>query len=397
MQTHMYQIFIFFGTFSLAVLAGHFYAWRRLVYDTKLPAVWRRRFNYVILTLLGMVLLGHALRRQITPVVTRPALTLPYVWLIVVMLLDSFILPCDGVRILWWILGRIRPRLRLDPAQRVFWSRSVATVALLVVLVQTSVGIYRGGQPPVVKTVDITLSKLPRSMEGFTIAQISDLHIGLTLGGKWAADVVTLVQEQRPDLIVLTGDTVDRDPRSMADDAAALAALSAPFGVYYVTGNHEYYSDYEAWRPIFTRMGLRALHNEWTFISRNGQEGFALIGMDDQAKFGGFGMSRAEMIPLDNAMHGLDPAWETVLLIHRPETVTEAARLGIGLQLSGHTHGGQIWPFGYLVQIGQVFVRGYHTYGERTQIYVSQGAGYWGPPVRLASKNEIILFRLHAS
>ena len=234
-------------------------------------------------------------------------------------------------------------------------------------------------------------------MDGFTIAHITDLHVGLSLDRAWAEAVVAQVRELHADLIALTGDIVDRNSQFVAGDIAPLARLQAPAGVWYVTGNHEYYSDYESWRPIFTNMGLRALHNEWTFISLDGREGFALIGVDDQEAFkGDASITGEELIPVRRAMRGIDPAWETILLVHRPVAIFEAAEENVGLQLSGHAHGGQVWPFGYIARRWQVFIKGVHTYGKRTQISVSQGAGYWGPPVRLASQNEIILLRLHS-
>ena len=395
-SSYFWHFIIFFGIFSLAVLACHYYVWRRMAGDSRLPVVWRQRLKYLICFLLLIALFSHAFRRTLDLGWARPILFIPYVWLIVIMLLGTFVAACDVVRTSWVLLGWAWPRLRYKKNDRVFWARSVAVTALAVVTIQSGVALYRGHKPPAIKRVDIVLSKLPPAMNGFTIAQITDLHLGLTHGAKWSRLVTNLVNEQHPDLIVLTGDTVDRDPPAIIDDVAPLAALSAPSGVYYVTGNHEYYADYESWRPIFTNMGHRALHNEWTFISRDGHAGFALLGLDDQAAYGGFNVPRNELIPLDQAMRGIDPSWETVLLVHRPEAIAEAAHRGIGLMLSGHTHGGQVWPFGYIVQFGQMFIRGLHAFGQRTQIYVSQGAGYWGPPMRLASENEIILLRLHA-
>lgn len=186
-----------------------------------------------------------------------------------------------------------------------------------------------------------------------------------------------------PDVIAITGDLVDGTVEDLREHVAPLAGLRAKHGVYFVTGNHEYYSGVDAWIAELSRIGVRVLRNERVEI-RVGDDAIDLAGVDDFS---------ARRVPghgpdLKRALEGRDPARELILLAHQPRAIEEASRLGVGLQLSGHTHGGQIWPWTYLVYLQQPYVSGLHRHGD-AQVYVSRGTGYWGPPMRLGADAEI--------
>jgi predicted MPP superfamily phosphohydrolase len=242
-----------------------------------------------------------------------------------------------------------------------------------------------------VRQVDVSLSRLPAALDGFRIAHLTDLHIGATLDGDWLREVVADVSRLTCDLIVITGDLVDGYVHHLKDHVAPLGGLAAPHGVFFVTGNHEYFYDADDWIAAVEGWGIRVLRNERVSIG-DGAHTFDLVGVDD---YNAKRMLEGHGQDLARALEGISPNRETVLLAHQPRTIFEAAEKGVGLQLSGHTHGGQIWPITHLVGLQQPYNKGLFEQGN-TQIYVSQGTGYWGPPMRLGTENEIAVIRLRA-
>jgi predicted MPP superfamily phosphohydrolase len=240
--------------------------------------------------------------------------------------------------------------------------------------------------------VEIKLAKFPRALDGFTIVQISDLHTGMTIDRAFVQRVVDATMSLKPDLIALTGDLVDGRVADLRDDIAPLAQLHAPHGVFAVTGNHEYYAGVDEWIAEIKRLGARYLRNERVTIG-SGDAAFELAGVDDHGADAYVG--HGEDLP--SAMHGRDRSRALVLLAHQPRQVRNAAKYGVDLQLSGHTHGGQIWPWHYLVKLQQGgLLAGRYEY-EGTQLYVTRGCGYWGPPVRLLAPLEITRVILRAA
>lgn len=250
---------------------------------------------------------------------------------------------------------------------------------------------HRGLPVPGVKEVDIALGKLPASLDGFSIVQITDVHIGNTIGEAFVSTMVERVNQAKPDLIAITGDLVDGRLSALAAAAEPLRDLRAKHGVYFVTGNHEYYSGVDSWLPHLRSLGIRVLRNEREAIDVGGH-GFDIAGVDDHSS----GRWKGHGPDLEGAMRGRDPDREVVLLAHQPRQVHQAKVHDIGLQLSGHTHGGQVWPWHYLVKLQQGgLIGGLSRHGD-TQLYISKGTGYWGPPIRFLAKSEITRLRLRS-
>ncbi len=251
---------------------------------------------------------------------------------------------------------------------------------------------YQTLRGPEVVEVPITLDRLPQGLDGFVIVQLSDVHIGNTIGRAFVENVVSMANSLSPDLIVITGDLVDGRVTRLRDRAAPLAELEATHGTYFVTGNHEYYSGADAWIEHLRSLGVAVLRNEHVSIG-DGECAFDLAGIDDHsARFW-----KGHGADLPKALAGRDPSRELILLAHQPRQVETAADHAVGLQLSGHTHGGQIWPWHYLVKAQQRgFLAGHYRVND-TQLYVSSGTGYWGPPVRIRAPAEITRLILHSN
>lgn len=266
---------------------------------------------------------------------------------------------------------------------------SAAAVAGLAVAVSV-IGYFNARGLAKVKRVDVPITDLPTEFEGFTIAQISDIHVGPTIKAPYLNRIVDGVNGLKPDAIAITGDLVDGSVRELSAHTAPFARLSAPHGAYVVTGNHEYYSGAEQWIDELTRLGLRVLMNEHVVVAR-GQSSLVLGGVTDFTAGGFIESHRSDPA---QAMRGAPAnAAARVLLAHQPRTAPAAAAAGFDLQLSGHTHGGQFWPWNLFVPMQQPYVHGLNRH-ESMWIYVSRGTGYWGPPKRFGAPSEITLLRL---
>ena len=248
----------------------------------------------------------------------------------------------------------------------------VATLALAA----TIVGFVNARRLARVVTVDVPIAGLPPDLDGFTIVQISDIHIGPTIKQRYVQAIVDAVNQESPDLVAITGDVVDGSVEQLAAQASPLGQLRAPHGVYLVTGNHEYYSGAAPWVAEFRRMGLRVLMNEHALIHPSGLP-MIIAGVTDYSA-GAFDPHQRSNPAAALAGAPAD-AWPRILLAHQPRSAAAAEPLGYTLQLSGHTHGGQFFPWGFFVRLQQPYTAGLHRHG-RMWIYISRGTGYWGPP-----------------
>ncbi|OZI77911.1 metallophosphoesterase [Bordetella genomosp. 12] len=241
-----------------------------------------------------------------------------------------------------------------------------------------------------IKRIDVPIDGLPPQLDGLSIAQISDIHVGPTIKAPYVQAIVDAVNAQHPDLIAITGDVIDGSVAQLAPHTRPLAGLRAPGGVYLVTGNHEYYSGAAAWIDEFQRLGLTVLLNEHVVLRLRDQP-VVVAGVTD---FGAGAFDPGQRSDPARALQGA-PANAPVklLLAHQPRSAAAAAPLGYSLQLSGHTHGGQFFPWGFFVRLQQPFTAGLHRQ-DGLWVYTSRGTGYWGPPMRLAAPSEITLIRL---
>ncbi len=264
-----------------------------------------------------------------------------------------------------------------------------ATVVLTVVSAAaflTLVGMVLARWPRVVR-VSVPIADLPSDLAGFRILQLSDLHIGPTIRRPFVDSVVDRANALRPDLVALTGDLADGLVPELREHVAPLGRLRAPHGAYFVTGNHEYYWDTRGWTHELERLGIAVLSNEHRVVAR-GAGRLLIAGVTD--------LSAAPPAPPSDpaaAVAGAPPSDVRVLLAHQPRSAFAAQAAGYDLQLSGHTHGGQYFPFNLLVRLFQPFVAGLHRL-ESMWLYVSRGTGYWGPPLRLCAPPEITLLEL---
>ncbi|MGH8150878.1 MAG: metallophosphoesterase [Steroidobacteraceae bacterium] len=265
---------------------------------------------------------------------------------------------------------------------------SAAVVALA--LSATGVGFANARRRARIVDVDIPLDGLPPALAGFTIAQVSDVHVGRTIRRKYVEAIVRAVNALEADLIALTGDLVDGPVEELAADVAPLAGLEARYGACFVTGNHEYYSGEPAWRVELERLGLRVLNNQhWVIMHRGAQ--IVVAGVTD---FSAERFDARQKSDPEAALRGApSDAGARILLAHQPRTAPAAARAGFDLQLSGHTHGGQFWPWTHFVRFQQPFTAGLNRLG-RLWVYTSRGTGYWGPPKRFGAPSEITRLRL---
>ncbi|MBP7565598.1 MAG: metallophosphoesterase [Burkholderiaceae bacterium] len=283
--------------------------------------------------------------------------------------------------------GRLWP-LAADMAH--VHSATASAVVAIAGLV-TLLGLWNARRTAAVVTVDVPVTDLPASLEGFTIAQLSDVHVGPTIGRRYLEAIVARVNAMDADAVAITGDLVDGSVPQLAAHVAPLAALRSRHGTFFVTGNHEYYSGAHAWIAELRRLGLTVLLNQHVVLDDGaGARPLVLAGVTDVTAHVFDPAHRSDPA---RALAGSPPDAVRVLLAHQPRSATAAERAGFDVQLSGHTHGGQFWPWNLFVPLQQPFVAGLARLG-RLRIYTSRGTGYWGPPKRLGAPSEITRVRL---
>jgi hypothetical protein len=373
-----------FVAIALSVMACvHWYVWARLVLDPAPPPGLRRALTVAFVLLFASLPLTFYLSRAGDPATRRLATMPGFIWMGLLFILFTLLAGTDLVRLVGGLIQRLVGDLPPDDSERRVTVARLLAGCISLIGGGSALGGLRSGLGPVaVKEVRVRLERLPKSMHGTSIIQISDLHVGPTIGRGFVDEIVRQVNALRPDVIAITGDLVDGSVTALRDQVAPLADLRARYGAYFVTGNHEYYSGTESWCRELGRLGIRVLRNERVTVGSD-DASFDLAGIDDHgaARFGGSS-------DVARAVAGRDETRELVLLAHQPRSVFQADRHGVGLQLSGHTHGGQIWPWSYLVYLQQPVVAGLARIG-RTIVYVSSGTGYWGPPMRLGAPAEI--------
>lgn len=384
---------IFFSV--LLVLAGglHYYLWARLVRDPGLPGPSQSALTWLFVGLGLSIPLGMLAFRLLPREASTFLSWTTFIWMGVSFILVMVVFSTDLLRLLgggvgtllsWFGHSAVSGELE-DPSRRQLIARGVASAASATALGVSAVSVRSALGEVEVPEVPVKLDRLPPALSGLTITQLTDVHVGPTIGRRFIESVVEKANGTRPDVVVITGDLVDGSVEALRSHVEPLARLQARYGVYFVTGNHEYYSGADPWIEELRRLGIRVLRNERVSIGDAGAS-LDLIGVDDYTA-GRFGGDHGP--DLRRALAGRDPERASVLLAHQPREVERAGELGVGLQISGHTHGGQIWPFGAAVSLVQPYVAGLHRHSEATQIYVSRGTGYWGPPMRFMAPAEV--------
>jgi uncharacterized protein len=280
--------------------------------------------------------------------------------------------------------------LFMPSEQAQLWITPSAQATLLLTLVITSAGMFIARRRPGIVEVRIPVPGLPPALHGFSIAQISDVHVGPTIKRGFVEGVVSRVNQLNADLIAVTGDLVDGSVQQLSVHTAPLAGLSARHGAFFVTGNHEYYSGERAWTAEIRRLGIHVLKNEHVVLKHDGAS-LVLAGVTD---YSAHHFDPAQRSDPAAALSGAPAdAGARILLAHQPSSATAAAQAGFDVQISGHTHGGQFWPWNLFVHLFQPFTGGLHRL-KNLWIYVSRGTGYWGPPNRFGVPSEITRIRL---
>ncbi|GGN12384.1 hypothetical protein FHR83_003583 [Actinoplanes campanulatus] len=393
--------------FALAGLL-HFYLWRRLVRDTTLSRRWRRvgaaAIGGALVVFLATMAVGDRLPSGLR------WLTLPgFVWLALMFYL---------LVMLWllelpvFVARRIRAKRATpvpagagaddpaeratpvadsdhDPDRRLVLRRGAAITAGAVAVGLTGFGMTRAYRPPTIKRYDIPMARLARRSDGLRLAVLADLHVGPLLGSGQVERMVEIVNGLDADVVAVVGDVVTSEPGRVRDSLLPLTRMRGRHGVFYVTGNHEYYVGAENWTEAAAELDLRVLRNERVEIAHGGGA-IDLAGVNDIT-----GAQFADPPDYERTLAGRDQSRPVVLMAHQPVAVHDAAPYGVDLQLSGHTHGGQMFPFDYLVGLQQPVVSGFGEV-DGTPVYVTNGAGFWGPPVRVGADPDITLLTLRS-
>ncbi|MEU5084219.1 MULTISPECIES: metallophosphoesterase [Streptomyces] len=312
-------------------------------------------------------------------------------------ILGDTLLGTGWVLFTWSVLLGVLLRLALtvagvggsqDRARVVTWAVLGVSAALL------AWGYAEARRVPRVRRLDVELPRLGAGLDGLRVVLITDTHYGPLDRARWSARVCERVNTLEADLVCHTGDIADGTAGQRRAQAAPLGTVRATRARVYVTGNHEYYSEAQGWVDLMDELGWEPLRNRHLLLERGGDT-LVVAGVDDvTAESSGLAGHRAH---LAGALDGADPGLPVLLLAHQPKFVDRAAAAGIDLQLSGHTHGGQIWPFHHLVRLDQPALAGLSRHGARTLLYTSRGTGFWGPPFRVFASSEITLLVLRSS
>jgi uncharacterized protein len=395
---------VFIVVLSAVLGLMHLYLWKRLVKDTTGPGRMRWILTAVLIALMTLLVATLIVPRVIGPTESGWFAWPGYLWFGLAVYLFLTLLVLEPVRLALRGWTKRKPPATTTAAasaageepttsptlnRRVFLARVSAVAAGAASVGLVGVGASNALGPPELLQVPIRLRRLDSAFNGFRIAVVSDIHLGPLSGRAHTERIVGMINETAPDLVAIVGDVVDGTVEELGPAAEPLRDLASREGTFFVTGNHEYFvEDPYSWLRELERLGVQPLRNENTAI-RRGTAAFDLVGVNDIQ-----GESRSDAPDFDRALSGLNSSRPTILLAHQPILVEEAAARGVDLQLSGHTHGGQMWPFHYIVRLAQPSLAGLSMV-DRTQLYVTRGAGFWGPPVRIGAPPDITVLSLH--
>jgi predicted MPP superfamily phosphohydrolase len=351
----------------------HAYLWLRLVRNPAWPEPWRGVAAWTIAALGLSIIVALAFSRALPRAVATPLVATSHVWLGAMFYLFVLALAAEPVVL---VAGRTTATSRVAAV-------CVAAAAVLV----CAAGAVAAARGPGIVRITVPLTRLDSRLTGFRIVQVSDVHVQFAGDRAFVERIVASVNELDADVVAITGDLVDGTVDHLAGAVEPLRGLRARHGVFLVTGNHEFYSGADAWCAHLASLGIRVLRNERCTVGKDGAA-IDIAGVDDPTA-AAFGRAPDMAAALD----GRDASRPVVLLAHQPSAVYEAQERGVDLQLSGHTHGGQLQPFGWLVRLFQPSVAGLSRFGG-TALYVSRGTGLWGPPMRVLAPAEITVIEL---
>ncbi|WP_434349045.1 metallophosphoesterase [Myxococcus virescens] len=396
------RLFSFSMLIGLGAVLGHLYLYRRLVRPLvrgRLP----RLLAIGVLVLMTGVLGNRRTVLDLLPESAEGLLTMAvYTWMGVALCLVIALLLTDAGRGLTALARRMRPHAppapltpapspNVDEDRRRFLGQAVAGTAFVAGGGLAAYGSWRAFSPPLITEVAVRIPKLPKALDGLSIVQLTDIHVGHFIQRRYMDALVQQANALRPDLFAITGDLVDGDVASLGGHVSALAALKSRYGSYFVTGNHDYYSGDEEWSAFLESLGISVLRNRHVSIGDKGAS-FDLVGVDD---WSGGRRRNKKGYDLELALAGRDSDRAAVLLAHQPANFKVAAERGVDLQISGHTHGGQLVPMTMLIGLAWEHSAGLYAHGD-SNIYVSRGCGFWGPPMRVGSPPELVKLVLTA-
>ncbi len=373
---------IFFVTFSTVLLIVYSYVGCRLLWTLDISSYYKTLLFVLLVILYCLLIITFAFYfNKIENNFTRIIAWLGYTGLGTVTLL--FFLQI-GVDLLLSLKTLIVRKNHFDPQRRAFIGLSLKGIVGSLGAIGTAWGLYNAVKTPIIKKVEIPITDLPKSLQGLRMAQISDLHVGSMIGKDFIAKVVEKIDKINPDILFFTGDAADGSVASYGSHLEALGRIKPRYGKFFVTGNHEYYSDMNGWLRLIENLGFKILINESQNVIINGST-VMITGIPDR---GGKYFSDFHKTDMEKAICGMPNPDLKILLAHQPRDVEYAVKYNFHLQLSGHTHGGQYFPFSVLVKMAHPFLKGLHK-RKNTWVYINQGTGYWGPPMRIGTEPEI--------
>jgi predicted MPP superfamily phosphohydrolase len=365
---------MFIIIFSLIYGGAHLYIWARLLHPLEITGVSLRILQGLFILLFLSFPLIHIAFRQQNGFLISAANLVSSIWM--------------GMVVYFVLVTLCSDLLRLIIFRTVFDGSAVSAVITTVVVAITVYGLIAARSIGITR-LQVRMPNLPSQLEGLRIVHVSDVHMGRIVRGPRLERIVTMVNDLQPDLIVITGDLVDAEALHMEDMVHPLRRLKSKYGIFAVPGNHEYFAGIERSQAFIEQAGVTMLRNRWVTIA----DGLQLVGRDDPT---GARVTGEKIPSLEEIMRGTDRSKPTILLYHTPVTTFEELQArGIQLQLSGHTHKGQLWPFNYIVKLIYKMPYGRFASGDTT-VYVSRGTGTWGPPMRVAARPEITLITLSA-
>ncbi len=398
--------FIWYLTSTIVMLLTGWYLGWRLINPAGLTIQWKWIAWISLMLLIGLPFISFYISRLGFEKVSYVSSWIGYISLGLISFVFTLLLVRDLVFLFWsggaksfflvkdlFAGSKSDSNILLDPERRRFLINATNIGILAISSSLTGYGIFQARRKPAINKFNISIPNLPQDLQGLKIVQISDIHAGLTIRRNWIETVVAEVNKLNPDIVAITGDLVDGSVAKLAEDVAPMAGLKSSLGNFFVTGNHEYYSGALSWIEKIKDLGFTVLLNEGKAITK-GDSRLLISGVTDY--------SAGQFIPehLTNPQAALNINAKVdvrIFMAHQPRSLYKAAQYGFDLMLSGHTHGGQFFPWNLFATIGQPFIKGLNKYetgfGEGW-VYVSKGTGYWGPPVRVNARSEIGVFVL---